>query len=498
MVKVYSGDNCILTAREAENETIAGFLMRNGLSESLYMPCGGEGLCGKCRVSARGELSEPDEREVGLEPGFRLACRAKILGDCEIVLEKRGYIFEERAGFKSSGNAVAVDIGTTTLFCALVDTERGEVVKTVATVNPQAEFGSDVISRIHAISKDKTALTKQTSLIRTAVSKAVRELTDNTDAIEKITVVGNTVMEYIFCGKNPEPLGQYPFETEDISGLFKATDFDIDCKNASLEITPFLSAFFGSDALYGAALLLENDGDMLLDMGTNGEICVRQNGSFNYCSAAAGPAFEGAGLSFGCAAVDGAVCRVTEEDGEIHCESLGGAKPCGFCGSGIIDALKVMLDTGICTSDGRLTATDGKYTAVDGNGRLIFKPISDSDISVNGADIRALQLAKSAVCTAVRLCAGDIKTVRRLYLSGGFGDKINISSAVRCGIIPRELEKRAVPAGNSALSGAVRSLTERAFSKKVEYIRKNSRLIDLNEIEEFNDLFAEYISFDDR
>lgn len=419
---------------------------------ALYAPCGGEGRCGGCRVKAAGALSEPDELErerLGdlISGGVRLACRARAVGDAEVFVgegDRSVYAAEAsivHAPAEPTGKfGVALDIGTTTVEASLVDLLTGERVRTSSASNPQSVWGADVISRISAVSEGKTYVSEMSSLVRGCADMLRGKL--GADGRVPCVAVGNTVMMSLFACVDPSPIGRAPFVPRELFGGYITS-------GENIFLPRCVSGFFGSDAIaaviavmYGGSEAADG-GFILCDFGTNGEVAVYDGEALHVCSAAAGPALEGAGISCGMRAEAGAIDSVTINAGEVRCHVIGGGVARGVCGSGLIDAAACMLALG----------------AIDRGGTLA-EPFRLTDtVVITQDDIRALMLAKAAIRAALDIASEDVPRALPLYVSGGFAAGLSARSCARIGLIPQELAGDVRFIGNGALRGAELMLT---------------------------------------
>ena len=305
------------------------------LLPGINAPCGGKGRCGKCRVKARGALSQPTaaERaalgEQALAEGVRLACQARALGEVEVEFERDSGEVLLRAREKAmavdpgqSGVGCAIDVGTTTLAVYRVDLATGRVLGTDSAMNPQRRFGADVISRIQSAARGEDL----TAPIREALGGMA-------GGACRWTVVGNPAMMQLLCGMPVDGLGRAPFTPAYRAAIEKDGAY----------VGPLISGFVGADAVSAALFAGLDQGNatrLLLDVGTNGEMLLAHGGEIGACAAAAGPAFEGAHIACGMGGAPGAIRRARRlEDGQWELSVVGDGAPRGLCGSGLIDAI---------------------------------------------------------------------------------------------------------------------------------------------------------------
>ena len=388
---------------------------------------------------------------------------------------------------------IAIDVVTTTVALHLVDMQTGAKLATENSVNAQAPYGADVTSRIRFCAENGHE--KLTSLIRAQLSSMILDVCAAARAdsgkIENITIAANTVMQHLVAGFSPVAMGIAPFTPHSLFGKDLSVWEDLPIsKNALVYYTPAISAYVGGDITAG--LLAADFEDIsepavFLDIGTNGEIVLKHEKTYYCCAAAAGPAFEGAEIAMGMAAQKGAIDHVTWDDG-IKFSVIGADAPSGICGSGLLDTLAVLLDTGDVDKTGRLRCRDKYRLTTD-----------EHDVYITAGDIRTLQLAKAAIAAGIQVLqhyAGisdaDIET---LALAGGFGSYMNTGSAARIGLFPKCLLPKAKAFGNTAGEGAAMTLYREDARSKLENIRANCEYIELSSMGFFNDKFIEEMYF---
>lgn len=477
--------------------------------EGVEFPCGGQGTCGNCRVRVvDGRLdATSDDRELlgeqAVAAGFRLACRARLQHDVTLLLEQwDAQVLVDDSPVKicpRDGWGVAIDCGTTTIAAQLIDLSTGEVRQVHTGLNAQAAFGADVMSRIHyAVTNDGRA--RLTAIIRNDLGQIVRRLIEQANQsdrevheLREVVIVGNTVMHHLFSGFDVTPLARCPFAPRDLQEVvFSPADLNwtgpADCQ---VRFLPCLGGFVGSDVLAGiiATGIHQSPGvQVLLDLGTNGEIVVSDGRRLLCAAAAAGPAFEGARIRMGMRAARGAIDRVVLSDhgDRLACHVLGGAAPRGVCGSGLIDAAACALDAGLLAENGRLTG---------GTDRL---PLAGA-VFLHQCDIRELQLAKGAIAAGIeillRRIGARIEEVARLYLCGAFGNYLHVPHARRLGLLPFS-DRRIVPVGNAALRGAKLALLAGAdIHQQIAEVCRRIEHLGINEEPLFMDVYVERMPF---
>ncbi len=501
-------------------------IIRRAGGITLDTPCGGRHTCGKCRVTARGGISPAAEAEAKflteseLRAGVRLACHTLITGDCEVWVGDASPMTIQVEGLRDSqldltpapapdGTpakwGVAVDIGTTTVALYLCDLANGVTAATDAFVNPQRAHGADVITRLGYIidnpGTDETHDGAQTlrGLLLGELNAHITRLCERTGItpgeIGCAALAGNTVMEHIAANRDARGIANTPFTVSTLFG------YSLPAAEAGLAVDPAarvyympcFAAYVGGDiaaGLVAAGVDTAENTTLFIDVGTNGEMGLGDKSGICLCATAAGPAFEGAHIERGMAGVDVAVNGVWLEGGEIKYNMIGGGEPRGICGSGLIDAVAVMLDLGVLDETGR----------INNDGEDKFYLNREHDVYISGRDIRELQLAKAAVCGGVLTLLDDAgltaNDVSRVVLAGGFGAHINRRSACRIGLIPPELEDKINVAGNTAGMGAVSYLMSAAARERIDRINGDStHYLELSCNEFFMDAYIEQMMF---
>ncbi len=534
---LYVGITVIAGGKKIRTTLLKEMTLLEGLREQgwgVETHCNGAGYCGKCKVLMSGKVPEPGsiEKELisqkELQKGIRLACRVKSLDGMVVHLPektKTGYQIEQGfrcrkdkwetdsiaksnsiVNIKKNGEntsyGIAVDIGTTTIVLALVDLVTGKTVELFSFLNPQREFGDDVITRIQfASTKDKVILTRliRESLIR-AVTGLVKKNDISVEQIREFTMAGNTTMIHLLLGLPVKSLAISPFKpvTFNSVNLPAAEILNDDFSSAEMHIFPGVSAYVGPDivsGMYNRSFEDLKEITLFVDLGTNGEIVLGDMEKILCVSAAAGPAFEGARISCGTGCVSGAISYAGINKGKVWYSTIKQQPAVGLCGSGLVDLVAASLDAGIIDKSGLMKPEYRK------DGLFIEKDSDGNEMRLTQKDIRELQLAKSAIRAGIEILIEEFDVtnndIRKVYLAGGFGNYINADSAVRIGLLPKKLRNHIVLAGNSSLGGAVDSLLNPDREEKVKKILKKVHYIELSSNRDFNDKFAEYMLFND-
>lgn len=470
----------------AEGAPLADALAAAGVE----MPCGGRGTCGRCRVrveSGTAPLLDLDRAVLGaaVDQGWRLGCRLRATGDLDLavgdwttpVLADGDDALAVRA---DALPGIAIDLGTTTIAAQALDA-AGRVTAVATCLNPQARRGADVVSRLeHALAGGADGLR---DAVRDAIAGLCRTCAASlTEPPRRVVIAGNTVMHHLLCGLDVAPLARKPFASpRDGVVTLPGTVIGLPAATA-VTVLPACGGMVGGDITAGilaSGLLHADQPELLVDLGTNGEIALGWRGRIWAAATAAGPAFEGCGIRCGMRAATGAIVHADWSDGGLRCTVLGGGPARGLCGSGLVDVVAVALDQGLMRTNGRLAAP---------------LPLVDGLELVQG-DIRALQLAKGAVAAGVeRVCAAAgvaVTAVAAIHLAGAFGNYLDPRSAVRIGLLPGPVERlRCV--GNTALRGARQAL---ATGDDLTWLRERCAVVPLDADPGFADAFAEAMLF---
>lgn len=495
----------------AEGQNLAEYLARAG--HLLHADCGGRGTCGKCRVKLlEGNLYDSPACTRMIAPdanGFVLACRAWVCGGATVLLpEQQG---DGLVAFKAQTQTqatpapnqakklgIALDVGTTTLAAALVDLADGKVLRTASALNVQVSFGADVISRIGTIANRPETLEQMQRALLSSVLDMINELAPGAQ-ISRMIAAGNPTMLHVFCGISPVGMGKYPFtpvflDARTMTGAALGLPVD------TVTCLPGISAFVGGDITAGMLhvdLCASAQPALLIDIGTNGESVLftgTEHGSRLYAaSAAAGPAMEGAGISTGMGGVGGAVCAVRMQSGIPICSTVGDLPAKGICGSGLVDLVFALYQNGYLDETGAFERGDAFIYATAKDG---------TPLSLTQADVRALQLCKSAIRASIdALCAHAHlvpEDLAHVYLAGGLGYYMNVESAIGIGLLPSAFHMRTQSVGNASLGGCVRALTNPACIHTLQADAARTQTLELSTDAVWNQSFMEHMTFPEK
>lgn len=410
----------------------------------------------------------------------------------------------------------AVDIGTTSVAVALVDLLHGTVLKVVSTENEQATYGADVISRISFASESKQNAVLLQNAIRRTINRLLNELNFKTNVnlndIIKITIVGNTTMHHLFTGLDVSHLAVAPYVSVCNRLLeFAAHELSLDINpQAKVFLLPNIGSFVGGDtlgAVLGAPEALEPGNHLLIDLGTNCELFLKTNETMVACSTAAGPAFEGAGITNGMRAKNGAIESITLSEQGVDCQVIGNQTPIGICGSGLIEGIDEMRRTGVINTQGRIGDPEGisklplelqrriRGTEKGNEFVLAYGLEQGRDITINQKDIAAFQYAKGAVCagikTLVEMAGLTVADLDSVALSGTFATYLKAENILNIGLVPNISRERIKAVGNAAHMGAIRVLLDNHELAFAEELYCKIRHIELGGSVTFSDYFTD-------
>ncbi|MDO5132120.1 MAG: ASKHA domain-containing protein, partial [Eubacteriales bacterium] len=396
----------------------------------------------------------------------------------------------------AEGIVAAVDIGTTTIAMSSITMPStampstaispiaissqgagGRVLRTVTGINHQRAYGADVISRIDASNHGKGAALQESILGDLADLRAQLGLPQDV----RMIVSGNSTMEHLLQKLPCQTLGVAPYTPVDISlHMYE-----------NMQILPGISTFVGADIVSGIVACGMDQSDelcILVDLGTNGEMAIGNRDRIVSASTAAGPAFEGGNISCGVAGIPGAISSVEIRDGEARIRTIGDKAPVGLCGTGVLEVMYELLKEEIVDETGLM---DDEY-ADDGF------PLAEG-IVFTAKDIREVQLAKAAVRAGMEVLlqefGADYEQVGKLYLAGGFGQKIDLVKAVGIGLLPEELLGKIRAVGNSSLAGAVMAAQDPEILRRMERVAATAEETALAENPRFSDLYMEHMFF---
>jgi len=500
----------------------------------LNTVCGGSGTCGKCRVRL-----QPGDRSV-------LACRQRIQEDITVEVPRESRFFEQvilhhgidrqieiapsihdrYPELKGAGHlfGVAVDIGTTTVVAMLVDLADGLCKATAATENPQIRYGDDVISRIsYAAGKDGLDRLHETIIncVNDLIGRLCGSANVEASQIYELTVAGNTTMNHIFLKFPVEQLGRAPYKAWSTEAQDRnAGEMGIAINpRGNVHVIESIAGFVGSDITAVAVAVGMDEAErmtLVVDIGTNGEIILGTKDRMYAASCAAGPALEGARIAQGSRAVEGAIEAVFvsgDDGGDIDIDVIGGGAARSICGSGLIDAVAVLLELGLLDETGRfvekksLTGRLGEAILdrlIERNGQPAFVLAHNGDngnpsVVLTQKDIRETQLAKAAIRAGIELLQKRAhiadEDIEQVLLAGAFGNYIRRQSALTIGLLPNVGVEKVHFVGNAAGSGARMILVSSRCRKLAKAIASGIEYVEIAHEARFQTVFAEALMF---
>lgn len=522
-----------LAVADAERaEPVSALLARRNLP--LNTRCGGRGLCAGCEVEVRaGELLRLDG--TGPAAGRVKACQVRLPRAGGIVLsvpprsllrhapavvsEFRVRIPWGRDPLRSGARCgAAVDVGTTTVALLLCDLRAGRVLAEASGFNAQIRCGEDVLTRIQLCATEPAAVARlQRELAVETIQPLLAEACARAGVapadVDVMTVAGNTTMLHLLAGVDPTPLGTHPFtpvflDHRELAAREMGLEFG--GPESAVHLLPGAAAYVGADLAAGVVatgMLYEDGPALLVDVGTNGEIVAKLGDRLIGCATAAGPAFEGAGLSCGVRGVTGAIERVRlgDDPWSAACAIIGGGtRPIGLCGSAYVDFLWEGRRSGLLASNGRFAsewvARAGDYVRPDQWGRkLQVHPDGESGpIWISEVDVARLLQAKAAIAAGITTLLGLLGTtpaqVKAVYLAGGFGMHLSLPHAIGCGLLPGFSAEQVSVVGNTSLGGAYLALNDRSLLEEMKRVCRRLESIELNLQPGFEDAYIDHLS----
>jgi uncharacterized 2Fe-2S/4Fe-4S cluster protein (DUF4445 family) len=417
--------------------------------------------------------------------------------------------------------AIAFDLGTTTVVATLLDLDNGQPVAVRSMLNRQQPYGADVITRISATMMDSGALQALRDRAHETLAELTGEVLAEADVapaeVYEITVCGNVTMMQLALGIDPEPLSMAPFvvAAHQLPPV-NAFDFGVEVHpRAPAFVFPSLGAYVGGDIVAGmlaSGLTRDRRLRLYIDVGTNSEMALGSVDRVLATAAPAGPAFEAAQIRCGMRAADGAIEGVKIGADDLTLEVIGDCEPVGMCGSGLVDAVAELVQSGLLDRSGRFIPDEDAHEQFPALARRLTKIGEErvfvlqwrgddpaDSVFLSQRDVRELQFAKASIATGwdilLRELGVDASEISQVLLAGSFGAYLTPLSAVRIGLVPRMALPRIVSAGNVAGEGAkiaALSLRERA---EAESILREVEYVELSGRADFNDLFIDQLAF---
>jgi uncharacterized 2Fe-2S/4Fe-4S cluster protein (DUF4445 family) len=468
-------------------------------------------------VVARATLADPlsdDDRIVraldGAETSIDLAAARQLStvlrdGEWSLRVHRRD---RELIGFAPTGSralGLAIDLGTTNVAGFLVDLENGVPLASLGIENPQTAWGADVISRINHAVRGPAVASQLRGAAVTAIGSLAHELCHAVGAttmdIVDATVCGNTAMHHLLLGLPVRQLAHAPFVAAMRAATdVKAREFGLPfCPGSYLHVAPNIGGFVGGDHVTALLATEELWGtattSIVMDIGTNTEISLIHRGEITTTSCPSGPALEGGHISCGMRAAEGAIEHVAIKNGRISVEVIGNKKPVGLCGSGVLDVVAALREARLVGDTGRLAGDHPDIVDVMGARAAMLAP----GVHFSQHDLRAVQLAKSAIRTGVELLLSDAHLVEsdigRVIIAGAFGAYIDVKSGVAIGLLPDIPLDRFKQVGNAAGAGVRLMVASKHARARAGDLAASSRYVELSTRQEFQKTFMRNIGF---
>ena len=493
----------------AETEVSDGTLISDAAKAAgvrIELPCNGKGRCGKCVVF----VSETENGETERV----LACQTPVTKNIYVkVPKKEGTVIAANDHRKLKiddlspivkvkegiNYGLAVDIGTTTIAVSILDLSHGIELYTATGENRQRLLGEDVLARIQHASEGGT------EELRSLVLESINDLIDvcldtrcDSKSVRSVYVSGNTAMTHLFLGVDPTPIREEPYEPvvreAEVTGKESKLLVNPDARVVCM---PSVSAYVGGDVtsdIVAASMDISEKMSIMIDVGTNGEVALGNSEMMIVCSSSAGPAFEGGSIRSGMLARAGAIDSINIVNGELKYTVIAGKEPTGICGSGLIDLIAELFKAGWIDKKGYFTERSNFEIENDNGVETRFLRIVN-DVIITQEDINTIMLTKASIFSSIRsllMNVGmDIDDIESVYVAGGFGNFINIESAISIGLFPDVLREKYVYLGNASLAGAKYALLSRTYRKRIAEVFKRMTYLDLGSNAVF---FEEYSS----
>jgi len=519
----------------ADPPGLADLLAHNGLP--LNTRCCQRGLCRGCTVHLdRGELRDTSTGKTIAAPAELRSCLADWIpeSDVSLTIPSRSLLAHQPSVTDAFEIKVpvgdeplfpgefglAIDIGTTTVVVLLAELATGKILARASDFNQQIRLGDDVLSRINLCSSQPgmlprlhEAICRDTivPLAREACAKAGIDLKQ----VGGMSVAGNTTMLHLFFGVDPSRMGAVPFTPEFLDHQVRnASEIGLcGIPDMPVHALPGLAAYVGADitaGVFATALHYTSEPTLFVDVGTNGEIVLIKGDRIYACATAAGPAFEGSGLSCGMRATEGAIegVSITQSGSRLVTTTLEtiGNKPLahspGICGSAYIDFLAQARSAGVLMESGRfdaeVIAANPALFADTAHGHAIRLCGDQNSIRITEPDIALLLQAKAAIAAGIQtlLNREGLKPadLHKVYLAGGFGMHLDVTHAIGCGLLPGFIAEQVETVGNTSLGGAYLAMLDRTVIDELERIRARAEVIELNLDPDFEDRYIDNLS----
>ena len=514
--------------------------------------CGGKGTCGKCKVKVEigefNEISKEEKNFLGedeIKEGYRLACYLYprfLFKTCEITFtddteneeyeiqdkgkdidfyqEKLDKIFKgnhTNEGFQMEQRyGIAVDVGTTNIEALLWRIDKCQCVGRIVKKNPQQRYGADVVARICYANEKEINYKELCEILQQEIVGMVRNFEEYIDGegIEKIVIAGNAVMMHFLNECPIDGFVKAPYVGSYKRGIEMKGDL-WGIPDCNMIFFPNIESFVGADTVGVIYASWDNfkssNSILLIDIGTNGELVMWKDEKCYVASTAAGPAFEGSSITFGMRAEKGAIFGISILPDKVELQVIGGEKPKGICGSGLVELVAKLYTMGVIDKTGYLcTREEAKNKQLPvflqerlisnhhGNSFVLFQE-GEKLVYLSQKDIRELQLAKAAILSGVETllekCKVSANDIEKCYLAGAFGTYLDKECGKIIGLLPNISTEKFECIGNAALFGASRVLFENDGFKKTTGIAEAANHIVLGEDTSFQERYILCMDF---
>ena len=472
-----------------EGTTILQAAINAGLEPNA--PCGGAGKCKKCQMKVGGETVLSCQTKV--ESDITVDTLPEAKENAKILMEGLFRPVALKSGVLPQADRpmlAAIDLGSTSIVLYLHDAITGEQLGVQSALNPQRQYGGDVVQRANTAMEQGAEVLS--SCVRLTIDGLIGELSQKVGRtaqdVVRLVMVGNSCMHHLFL--------EYPTDTLVLAPYMPHVKdpVTVNAGSVGLHVHPeaelhwlsLIGGFVGADTV-GCILAADMDKldklTLMVDIGTNGEMVLGNKDFMTATSTAAGPAFEGAKITCGMRGGDGAIDHTWIENGRLGYHVIGGGEPIGICGSGLLDAVAGLLELGEIDESGRMEET---YFFTD-------------KVFINQKDVRELQLAKAAIAAGiVLLCryeGHEIGDIEQLLLAGAFGNYLDPHSACAIGLLPPELEERIIPVGNAAGAGAQIAVLNHDEERRSAQMAAKVKFVELANDPEFQDVYVDEMFF---
>lgn len=401
--------------------------------------------------------------------------------------------------------AVAIDIGTTGISSYLINVESGEILNKNSSLNPQTQFGGDVLTRITYCMENPNGVKELQDSIIEEINKIILTLIGDSyflDNIYNVTIAANTTMLHLLLGVSPVSLAKAPYRSVFLNKMeINCKDIGINInKNGMLTILPSASSYIGADIISGAVACnfhSKNNKSVFIDIGTNGEMLALNKNQIVATSTAAGPALEGMNIDCGCRAEKGAIeSFYIDENLKLNYTTIDNSEPIGICGSGLIDITAALINNNIILKSGKFRKDLPSILADKIKDKKFY--ITEK-IYISQKDIRQIQLAKAAIATGIKLLLKELKLnieeIEEIYIAGAFGYHINGESIKTIGLIPKGFKGKIIFLGNTSIEGARLSIINKEILESMEKLKRNIKVLELSTSDQFQNQFIKELSF---